>query len=77
MAGSADVPAVERGWSRKQDLLLKLYELLRELKKHSPVPMSIYVHSSCTSVNPVEDTGKQRVPVTVACTYSDIWDFFL
>lgn len=58
---SADAAAVERGWHRKQDPLLKLCELLTELKKHIPVPMSIYIHSSCTSVNSV-NTQASKLP---------------
>lgn len=84
---SADAAAVERGRHRKQENLLKLYELLTELKKHVSVPTSICIHSSCTSVNPVNTQATklpdQSVSFTVACSdglyckYSYIWGFFV
>ena len=84
---SADAAAVQRGWHRGKDPPLKLCELLTGLKKHIPVPMSVYIRSSCTSVAPVNTQARklpdQRAHFTVACScglyhkYSDTWIFFV
>lgn len=68
----SDAAALEKGWHKNQAPPLKLYGLLTELKKYIPVPISIYSHSSCTWVNPLNTQASklsgQKPPLTVACS---------